>query len=129
VSLRSDDRSIPVGTIAVEGTELDYRSARWIGDMKLDNGYTDLERDDAGLARVVAEGPDGSARTLWLDGGYPYVMVFIGDIPSVQRRALAVEPMTCPPNAFRSGEALVTLNSGESHVAAWCLSPTVEVKE
>ena len=56
-------------------------------------------------------------------------MVFTGDIPSVQRRALAVEPMTCPPNAFRSGEALVVLEPGESHVAAWGLSPTVEVKE
>jgi galactose mutarotase-like enzyme len=38
--------------------------------------------------------------------------------------ALAVEPMTCPPNAFRSGEALVTLEPGESHKAAWGLSPT-----
>jgi galactose mutarotase-like enzyme len=46
-------------------------------------------------------------------------MVFTGDIPSVERRALAIEPMTCPPNAFRSGEALVTLEPGDSHTAAW----------
>ncbi len=51
-ALRSDDRGIPVGTVAVDGTELDYRSARRIGEAKLDHGYTDLERDDAGLARV-----------------------------------------------------------------------------
>jgi len=56
-------------------------------------------------------------------------MVFTGDIPAVQRRGLAVEPMTCPPNAFRSGDALVTLEPGESHTAAWGLSPTVEVRE
>jgi aldose 1-epimerase len=128
-ALSSDDRGIPVGTVAVDGTDLDFRSARRIGQTKLDNGYTDLERDDAGVASVTVEAPDGSGRTLWVDEGYPYVMVFTGDIPAVQRRGLAVEPMTCPPNAFRSGEALVTLEPGETHTAAWGLSPTIEVRE
>jgi aldose 1-epimerase len=128
-TLRSDDRGIPVGTVAVDGTELDFRSARRIGDTKLDHGYTDLERDNAGIARVVAEGPDGSGRTLWVDEGYPYVMVFTGDIPAVQRHGLAVEPMTCPPNAFRSGDGLVTLGPGESHTVSWGLSPAIEVRE
>jgi aldose 1-epimerase len=117
-ALRSDDGGIPVGTVVVEGTELDFRSARRIGETKLDNGYTDLERDDAGIARVSIEA-DGRGRTLWLDDGYPYVMVFTGDISAVRRRGLAVEPMTCPPNAFRSGEALVTLEPGQSHTATW----------
>ena len=124
-ALGSDDRGIPVGTVAVDGTELDYRSPRRIGQAKLDNGYTDLIRDDAGIARVVAESGDGSRRTLWVDDRYPYVMVFTGDIPAVQRRGLAVEPMTCPPNAFRSGDALVTLEPDESHTAVWGLSPTI----
>ncbi|MGH3128416.1 MAG: aldose 1-epimerase family protein [Gaiellaceae bacterium] len=127
-ALRSDDRGIPVGRVVVEGTELDFRSARRIGETKLDTGYTDLERDDAGVAPVSVE-TDGRGRTLWVDEGYPYVMVFTGDIPAVQRRGLAVEPMTCPPNAFRSGEALVTLEPEESHTATWGLSPTVEVRE
>ncbi len=47
-------------------------------------------------------------------------MVFSGDpLPDVARRALAVEPMSCPPNAFRSGESLVRLAPGESHTATW----------
>ena len=117
--LRSDDRDIPVGTVAVDGTELDYSAARQVGATKLDNGYTDLERDNTGIARIVAEAPDGSGRTLWVDEGYPYVMVFTGDIPAVQRRALAIEPMTCPPNAFRSGEAVVVLGPGESWTGTW----------
>jgi aldose 1-epimerase len=128
-ALRSDDRGIPVGTVAVADTELDFGSPRRIGETKLDHGYTDLHRDGAGIARVTAEAVDGSGRTMWVDESYPYVMVFTGDIPAVQRRALAVEPMTCPPNAFRSGEGLVTLEPGESHTAAWGLSPTIEVKE
>jgi len=128
-ALRSDDRGVPVGSVAVDGTELDFRSRRRVGEAKLDNGYTELERDEAGLACITVEGVDGSGRTLWVDEAYPYVMVFTGDIPSVQRRALAIEPMTCPPNAFRSGDGLVTLEPGESHTGAWGLSPTIEVGE
>ncbi len=78
---------------------------------------------------ITVETVDGSGRTLRVDGGYPYVMVLTGDIPAVQRRGLAVEPMTCPPNAFRSGEALVTLGPGESHTAGWGLSPTIGAGE
>jgi aldose 1-epimerase len=124
-ALRSDDRGIPVGSAAVDGTELDFRSARRVGGAKLDTGYTDLERDDANIARVTVETVGGSGRTLWVGEGYPYVMVFTGDIPSVRRRGLAVEPMTCPPNAFRSGDALVTIEPGESHTASWGLVPRV----
>ena len=51
-------------------------------------------------------------------------MVFTGDpIPDVNRRALAVEPMSCPPDAFRSGEALVQLQPGESWSGAWGIAP------
>lgn len=128
-ALRCNARGIPVGTVAVDGTELDFRTARRIGEAKLDHGYTDLDRGHARFAGVTVQSADGSGRTLWVDDGYPYVMVFTGDIPEVQRRGLAVEPMTCPPNAFRSGEALVTLEPGESHTATWGLSPTSEVRE
>lgn len=128
-ALRSDDRGIPIGTVAVAGTELDFRSPRRIGRTKLDHGYTDLERDGAGVAHVTVEADDGSRRTLWVDEAYPFLMVFTGDIPAVQRRGLAVEPMTCPPNAFRSGDALVILEPGDSHTALWGLSATSQVKE
>ena len=51
--------------------------------------------------------------TLWMDEAYPYVMLFTGDpLPDVARRSLAVEPMTCPPNAFRTGRDLIRLEPG-----------------
>jgi aldose 1-epimerase len=34
--------------------------------------------------------------------------------------------MTCPPNAFRSGEGLVRLEPGESHTSAWGITPAGE---
>jgi aldose 1-epimerase len=52
------------------------------------------------------------------------VMLFTGDpLPDVNRRALAVEPMTCPPNAFRTGEAVVRLEPGQSFTSAWGIAP------
>jgi aldose 1-epimerase len=35
------------------------------------------------------------------------------------RLGLAVEPMTCPPNAFASGTDLVWLATGAQHTARW----------
>jgi aldose 1-epimerase len=52
------------------------------------------------------------------------VMLFTGDpLPDVNRRALVVEPMTCPPNAFRTGEAVVRLEPGQSFTSAWGIAP------
>jgi aldose 1-epimerase len=122
--LRADERALPVGTAAVDGTELDFRRAKPIGATKLDNAFTDLERDDDGLARVELRRPgDETTLSLWLDETYPYVQLFTGDpLPSVKRRSLAVEPMTCPANAFRSGEGLRVLAPGESTTGAWGLA-------
>jgi aldose 1-epimerase len=52
-------------------------------------------------------------------------MVFTGDaLPEGERRrSIAVEPMTCAPNAFVSGDGLVVLDPGETHTAAWGIAP------
>jgi aldose 1-epimerase len=123
--LRSDERGIPTGSGPVEGTEFDFRQPRPIGDTKLDNCFADLERDGDGRARVELRDPaTGNALTLWVDEGYPYLMLFTGDpLPDVGRQSLAVEPMTCPPNAFRTGEALVRLEAGQSFTSSWGILP------
>jgi aldose 1-epimerase len=120
--LRSDERGIPTDRTAVDGTEYDFRRERALGATKLDHCFTDLERDDEGLARVTLRGPE-SALTLWMDASYRYLMLFTGDpLPDVARRSLAVEPMTCPPNAFRTGEAVIRLEPGDSFTSAWGLA-------
>jgi aldose 1-epimerase len=119
--LLSDERGIPVGSESVEGTEYDFRRPRQIDATRLDNAFTDLERDGDGLARVsLSDSRGGSSLTLWVDEAYRYLMLFTGDpLPDVGRRSLAVEPMTCPPNAFRSGESLIRLEPGDSFTSAW----------
>jgi aldose 1-epimerase len=124
--LQTDTRGIPVGSTPVDGTQYDFRHPRAIGATALDNAYADLERDDDGLARVELRDPAaGRTLSLWLDEGYRYLELFTGDpLPSVNRRSLAVEPMTCPPNAFRTGEGLQVLEPGESTTAAWGIQAT-----
>jgi aldose 1-epimerase len=118
--LLSDDRGIPVGSEPVDGTEFDFRRPRAIGATQLDNAFTDLERDGDGLARVSLSDSGDSRLTLWVDQSYRYLMLFTGDpLPDVARRSLAVEPMTCPPNAFRTGESLIRLEPGESFTSSW----------
>jgi aldose 1-epimerase len=123
--LRSDERGLPVGSESVEGTEYDFQQPRRIGSTKLDHAFTDLKRDQAGLARVELRDPDRRMQvSLWVDQSYPYLMIFSGDsLPNFNRRGLAVEPMTCPPNAFRSGEALVRLEPGASLTSTWGITP------
>ncbi|MBV9465259.1 MAG: hypothetical protein JO169_04010, partial [Solirubrobacterales bacterium] len=77
--------------------------------------------DDDARARVILQAPDGRSVTLWADQSYPYLMVFTGDTlpPTQRRRGLAVEPMTCPPNAFASGDGVRVLEPGESLAGSW----------
>jgi aldose 1-epimerase len=118
--LLSDERGIPVGSESVESTEYDFRRPRPLGATRLDNAFTDLERDGDGLARVSLTDSEGGGLTLWVDEAYPYLMLFTGDpLPEVNRRSLAVEPMTCPPDAFRTGESLIRLEPGRSFTSTW----------
>ena len=84
--LSSDERGIPVGAEPVDGTACDFRRPRPIGETKLDNAFTDLERDEDGLARVELRNPrDGRSLTLWVDESYPYLMLFYRG-PAARRR-------------------------------------------
>jgi len=114
----SDERGIPVDSARVDG-ELDFLTPRPVGAVQLDHCFTGLRRDEDGLARVRVDGT-----TLWADESYPYLMVFTGDsLPDGARSSVAVEPMTCAPNAFASGDGLIVLEPGEAHAAAWGITP------
>jgi aldose 1-epimerase len=99
----SNERGIPTGEAAVEGTEYDFWRPRLIGDTKLDHAFTDLERDAQGIARVeLRDATSGRGADVWMDETYRYVMLFSGDpLPDVSRRSLAVEPMTCRMHSAR----------------------------
>jgi aldose 1-epimerase len=80
-----------------------------VGDRKLDE-----TQHRPGGWRIRA-----GAATVWADASWPYVQLFSGDLPDVARRGLAVEPMTCPPQAFRTGEGVIRLEPGERWSGEW----------
>ncbi|MGW4589716.1 hypothetical protein ACWEKJ_20530 [Amycolatopsis thermoflava] len=106
---------MPTGTEAVTGGVYDFSSGRAIGDLEIDYAFTELARDEAGLAWVRLDGNDGATSELWVDESCPYVELFTGDSlgPGRRRTGLGVEPMTRPPDAFRSGDHVVRLAPGD----------------
>ncbi|WP_295624216.1 aldose 1-epimerase family protein [uncultured Corynebacterium sp.] len=68
-------------------------------------------------ARARLVGPDGAGVEMWADDRFGWFQIFTADparregFPRVGR-ALAVEPMTCPPDALRSGRDLIRIPAG-----------------
>ena len=120
------DRLLPVAKESVDGTAFDFRSPHPIGDVQIDHAFTDVVRapDDSATVRVT----DPSSRTgtaMTWDATCPWVQIHTADLPKKPentRLGLAVEPMTCPPDAFNSGEDLVVLEPGDSHRTGWTIT-------
>jgi len=121
-----DERLLPVGPpVPVDGSEYDFRHPRPIGDLVLDACYGDLDRGADGVARVRLARRGGGGLTLWVDETFRYVHVFTGDPADPARRGkgVAVEPVTCAPDAFNTGEGLLALAPGASLTGRWGLTP------
>jgi aldose 1-epimerase len=128
LTLEADDRGIPTGVeVPVSGTGFDFQSPRPIGSQVLDTAFTGLSADPDGVTRISLIAPDtGSGVTVWMDASHPYAMIYSGDtLGDVARRrhGLAIEPMTCAPDAFNSGAGLVVLQPGEAHTSTWGITP------
>jgi aldose 1-epimerase len=120
--LSDPERKLPTEREPVAGTDADFRAARPIGGALLDHAYTDLVRDTTGRATVELRDPaSGGAVALWVDAAHGWLMVYTGDdnAAGTRRRSVAVEPMTAPADAFRSGTDLLTLSPGETFTASW----------
>ncbi|MCC9305999.1 aldose 1-epimerase family protein [Kitasatospora sp. RB6PN24] len=123
---RTDEDGLPLGEEAVAGTPYDFRRPRAIGQQRLDTPFGALARDERGRAVVRLAHPSGDRGTdLWLGEGARYLQVFTGDTLGAgeRRRGVAIEPMSCPPGAFNSGEGVVNLAPGARHTMRWGISP------
>jgi aldose 1-epimerase len=116
-----DEQQLPVGVRPVAGTDHDLRRGRRLRSLRLDDGFTGLSTSDG---RGVAElrTPDGGAR-LWFDETFKFLQVFTRDALTRNRPAVAIEPMTCAPNAFNSGAGLIILEPGGTWTGAWGIVP------
>lgn len=114
-----DDRLLPIELAPVTGRPEDLRSGGPLGDRTLDTALTDLSRDPDDRWRVRLELGERFAE-LWAGSGFGWIQVFTGE----HRRdlSLAVEPMTCGPDAFNAGPThagMITLGPGEGFRGDW----------
>jgi aldose 1-epimerase len=121
-----DERLLPAGTGPVR-PEVDFRTGRAVGDARLDTAYTQLARGAQGAWTVTLGGfRDRPGVSVWGDEAFGWVQVFtkLGEDGAVDGpRGIAVEPMSCPADAFNSGEGLVVLEPGQSWGGAWGIRP------
>ena len=109
-----------MGDASVIGTDFDFTDPKVIGEARLDTAFTELDVDD-GTTTVRLES-EARRVELWMAEGFRYVMVYTGDtLEPVERRrrGIAIEPMTCPPNALRTGTDLIRLDPGSSWTSRW----------
>jgi aldose 1-epimerase len=111
-----EGRQLPTGIESVGGTIYDFREAKLLGAQRLDFAFTDLARDGDGRAWARLGGSDGQHAELWVDASYPIIELYTGDTLPLGRRRLGLgtEPMTCPPNAFASGDGVIHLEPGQA---------------
>jgi aldose 1-epimerase len=121
--LTTDDRALPVDQEDVAGTEFDFTGGRPIGATQLDTCFTGLARGSDSRSRARLESTDGGRGVeVWADEVFGYLQAYTGDTlepASRRRQAVAIEPMTCPPNAFASGVDVIRLEPGASWSGAW----------
>ncbi len=123
------DRLIPTDLADVDAHEparFDFRTPRQIAAAEIDHAFTGLTRDAAGLATVRVTAPTGSGVEMSWDAGCPWVQIHTADRPGlpIDRIGLAVEPMTCAPDAFNADvypydAGLIVLEAGATAEASW----------
>jgi aldose 1-epimerase len=119
-----NDRQLPTGEILpLAGNQKDFSTRKSVNGHELDITYTELIRDDTGLAIATLQDSTGGEIELSVDRNFPYLQVFTGDTLEKGRRrtSVAIEPMTCPPDALRSGKDVVVLEPGQHWAGSWRL--------
>lgn len=122
--VETDHRLAPLGHRATAGTPYGFSGDAPVGPRRADNAYTDLERLADGGVEAALTAPDGRTTVVWGDASVRWWQLFTGDaLPARwRRRAVALEPMTCGPNALNTGVDLVVLEPGGSSTMTWGLT-------
>jgi aldose 1-epimerase len=115
-----DDTHIPRSRFAVDGTAWDLRSGRPVPDAPT---HAAFERTGSRAELVHAlTAADGRRVELRADPDFRFTQLYVAPALATDdgpRRAVAVEPMTAPPNALRTGEGVRDLPPGATWSAGY----------
>ncbi len=126
VRIELDERSNPRAQHPVDapgaGGPGDLRTGRRLEGLTLDSPYGRLANRDARADVAWLTAPDGSTTTLWADPAFAWIQAYTPaefPRPAGPGLAVALEPMTAPPDALNSGTGLIWLEPGESWSGSW----------
>jgi aldose 1-epimerase len=106
----------------VTDTIADFRAPRPLAGLQLDTPFGDCRPSGDGLVHHRLTGPDGGVE-LWAEPDFRWVQVFTPDTFPGRDAVVAIEPMTCPPDALNSGVDLITVAPGEQWRGRWGITP------
>jgi aldose 1-epimerase len=116
-----DERNIPTGNSKVYN---EFNTLKEIGDTKLDNCF-EISQNDCQANITLKNTSTGFGYTIWQETGkYKYNFLQVYTPPD--RKSIAIEPMTCAPDAFNNKEGLIILAPLERFQASWGISPLKE---
>ncbi len=124
------DRLAPVALASIDDVPaFDFREARVLGAVEIDHAFTALARESDGSARVRVTDPAGGGVEMVWGADCPWVQVHTADLPGGpaqpgHRAGLAVEPMTCAPDAFNDARydydaGLIFIEPAGTVAASW----------
>jgi aldose 1-epimerase len=121
--LTLDEALIPTGELAEFDGQVGLIGARVLDAALAVETVETVEHDGrVQAATATIAGPAGSLR-LVLGPSFRWLVVFTGDtLPEAdRRRSVAVEPLTCPPNAFATDTDVISLQPGIPWTDQWRL--------
>ena len=116
-----DDRLNPTGELAVLETPFDLRDGSLVTELDLDTAFGGLNTKDRVSAVLAA--PDGSTPRCFRTTTGSTCRCSRRALPGRRwsQAAIAIEPMTAPPDALNSGLGLRWLEPGELWEGSWGL--------
>jgi Galactose mutarotase and related enzymes len=123
----TDDRLNPIGQEPVDGTAYDFRTGVRVGELDLDDAFGGVLPGADGVARHRLTASDGRYTEVWQGPDFGFVQMFTPrrfprptkEDPMAKGLAIAIEPMTAPPDAFNSGLGVIWLQPGQSWSGSW----------
>jgi aldose 1-epimerase len=108
------ERLLPIKLQPVTGTNFDFIDSKKISDLFIDHAFKYSSNYPRSISLLNAE---GQGAEMIFDEQSKWIQIHTADrdLQGDSRMAVAIEPMTCPPDAFNSGIDLIVLEPGNKH--------------